>query len=473
MFVVPPVTIAHHVRVEARRRKPAASPTPAARRSPRPRASATPQPGVSASPSPGPSVSATPLPSAAPVAGGPIQHVVIVLQENRTLENVFHGYPGARTVTTGRDSAGNPVPLQAVHLMTPYDPAHRFANWNTEYNGGGMNGFDKEILDFGSGAPANYAYEYAMQTDVQPYWDLAKNGVLGDATFADHRSQSFAGHQYPIAGASGPISATFPEYYAAENPRGGASCAKLGTGTAVNIMTGVEDQKYTSCFAYRTIADLMNEKGKSWAYYLPTADREGAASGFAAIASVRNGPAWTQNVLSPETSFFSDLQAGKLANLTYVVGTFANSDHAGQTVPSSNGPAWVTMVENAVGASPFWNTTTIVLVWDDWGGWYDEVKPTTFDAFEPGFRVPLVIDSPYARRGTVDHTTHYMGSLLHYVESTFGLGSLGTSDARSDDLASMFDFTQSPLPYVPVKSAVSAASLFGSQLERPAGLDRD
>ena len=455
---------------------PTSSPTtvPTASPAPTPTTSSSPKPTPSPSPTVAPTATPTGTPTTTPAPGAtPIQHVVIILQENRTLENIFHGYPGANTVNAGLDSNGSPVALQPVHLMTPYDPAHRYTNWLAEYNNGSMNGFNNETLDFGSGAPMNYAYAYAMQSDVQPYWNMAQNGVLGDETFADHRSQSFAGHQFPIAGASGPISNALPNYYASENPRGGDSCNSPGTGTAINLSTGIEDQTYSSCFDYKTIADLLTAKAKSWAYYIPSADRDGAASSFAPIRSIRTGPAWTTNVLSPETSFFSDISAGKLANVTYVVGQFANSDHAGQTVPSSNGPTWVTMVANAVGNSQFWSNTTVILVYDDWGGWYDEVKPVTFDAFEPGFRVPLVVVSPYAKRGTVDHTVHYIGSVLHYIESTFGLGSLGTSDARSDDLSSMFNYAQTPLKYVPLTSTASPGTLFRQATGRPAGLDRD
>ncbi len=376
-------------------------------------------------------------------------------------------------MSQGLDSNGNPVTLKPVHLMTAWDPSHQYSNWLTEYDGGKMDGFNHETLDYGSGAPTDFAYSYSMQSDVQPYWDMATNGVLGDETFADHRSQSFAGHQFPIAGASGPISAALPDYYAAENPSGGDGCSSPGTGTAVNIVTGAEDQQYTSCFTYETIADLLNAKGKTWTYYIPSSDRDGAASSFAPIKSVRNGAQWATNVVSPETQLFTDITNGKLANVTYVVGQFVNSDHAGQTVPSSNGPAWVKMVENAVGESKFWNSTAIVLTYDDWGGWYDEVKPATFNAFEAGFRIPLVIDSPYARRGTVDHTVHYMGSVLHFIESTFGLGNLGTSDTRSDDLSSMFNYTQAPLPYVPITSGAAASSLFRQPTARDPGLDRD
>ena len=388
-------------------------------------------------------------------------------------ENLFHGYPGAHTVAQGRDSHGNPVTLQPIHLMTPYDPAHRYHDWLTEYNHGGMNGFDNEILDYGKHAPPDFAYAYAMQSDVQPYWDMAANGTLSDATFADHRSQSFAGHEFPIAGASGPISSNLPHYYASENPRGGTGCSAPGPGSAVNIVTGYEDRTYMSCFTFATIADLLNAKGKTWAYYVPRSDRQDGVNGFAAIKGVRFGPQWKTNIISPETQLFTDVANGKLANVTYVIGQFVNSDHAGQNVPSSNGPAWVKMVENAIGESPFWKSTAIVFTYDDWGGWYDEVKPVTFNAFEAGFRIPFVVDSPYSRRGKVDHTTHYIGSVLHFIESTFGLGSLGTSDARSDDLSSMFDFNQAPLPYKRIVSGASTASLFDQATVRPAGLDRD
>ena len=123
-------------------------------------------------------------------------------------------------------------------------------------------------------------------------------------------------------------------------------------------------------------------------------------------------------------------------------------------------------VFNAIGESPSWGSTVVILTYDDWGGWFDEVKPPVqFNAFEPGFRVPFVAVSPYAKRGYVSHDVHYMGSILHYVETLFGLGSLGTSDARSDDLSDVFDTTQQPLPYVPV-TPEAVASTAGRDVAR-------
>ena len=403
-------------------------------------------------------------PSPAPVAPSKIEHAIVVLQENRTFDNIFHGFPGADTAGSGLDSTGRSIPLRAVHLMTPWDPAHTYAAWETEYNGGAMDGFDRIAIDYGSGAPNDFAYSYSMASDVRAYWELAKEGALADRMFADHRSQSFAGHLFPIAGASGPIDSGDPEYYAADNPRGGQSCAQPGIGEAVNLDTGLEDKQYTSCFDFQTIADLMDRKGVSWKLYIDSASRTSYVSSFSVIKHIYASSDFTNKVVSPETTILSDIGDGTLPAVSYVIGTFPNSDHAGQTVPSSNGPRWVTSIFNAIGKSAYWKNSAVILTYDDWGGWYDHVQPHTFNAFEAGFRIPLVIDSPYAKRGYVSHKVHYMGSILHFIEANWALGSLNTSDARSDALDDCFDFAQAPLRYVPVDAGDPLAVLVDADL---------
>lgn len=414
--------------------------------------------GSGAPPSPPPSPAPSPIPGKTP-----IKHVIIVLQENRTFDNIFHGYPGANHARVGYGSDGRRIRLFELPLMTPWDPGHEYENWLLEYNGGGMNGFDRETLDHGKHAPKNFAYGYARRSDVRPYWDLAREGVLGDATFADHRSQSYAGHLYPIAGASGPIDANDPHWYAANNPSGGSSCSDEGSGEAIDILTGATNKTYTSCFDFATIGDLLTARAVSWRYYVDSNDKEGTVSGYSSIAHVFNGRQWA-NVVSPETTIFSDIENGTLPAVSWVIGTYANSDHPGQHVPSSNGPTWVASVFNAVGKSDYWKSSAVILTYDDWGGWYDHVKPVTFDYFEPGFRIPLVIVSPYAKRGYVSHNVHYIGSILHFIEHTFGLGSLHASDARSDLFQDCFDFRQPPLRYVPVRAPGSFERLFETNL---------
>ncbi|MBV8283615.1 MAG: hypothetical protein JO175_03140 [Candidatus Eremiobacteraeota bacterium] len=426
---------------------PSPSPSPTASPSPSPSASPTHSPSPSPSPTTKPSTS--PSASPTPVGSSPIKHVVIILQENRSTDDLFHGYPGLNYATTGQDHNGNPVALQAVPLMNAWDPAHHYADWNTEYNGGAMNGFDLDKLDYGSGAPADFAYDYAQQSDVQPYWNLAQLGVVTDDSFVDHRSESYSGHLYPIASASGPVSPSQPNIYFSEDPSGTAYCGSPSTAKTVNIQTGIESGTASTCMNIQTMADLLNAKGVSWKYYVASADKDAYVSAYSQIQQIYGSSYWTNNVITPETTVLSDAQAGTLPAVSWVIGTFANSDHDGQNVPSSNGPNWVTSVANAIGQGPDWNSTAIFITWDDWGGWYDHVKPPVqFDAFEPGFRVPIIVLSPYVARGTVNHDLHFTSSILHYIETNFGLGSLGKMDARADAFADIFNYTQSPLPYL-------------------------
>lgn len=402
------------------------------------------------------------VPPAAAPARSPIKHIIILLQENRTFDNLFHGYPGANFARFGYNHKGQKVKLPELPLITSWDLGHDYADWLMEYNGGKMNGFDLDQVDPGH-HPKYFAYGYARRRDVKIYWDLAAEGVLGDAMFADHRSQTYAGHFYPVAGASGPVDPVDPNWYVADNPVGSANCVLLGYGKAIDIMTGDTNKFYRTCFNIPTIGDELTAQGVSWRYYVAFYDREGIMNPYASIPHVVNGPQWA-NVVSPETTIFTDIWGGTLPSVSWVIASYANSDHPGQDVPSSNGPNWIGNVLNTLGASRYWRDSAVILTYDDWGGWYDHVKPKTFDYYEPGFRIPLVIVSPYARRGLISHRVHYTGSILHFIEQTFGLPSLGKSDARSDAFDDCFDFKQQPLPYIPVHVPSSSVSRFESQL---------
>jgi phospholipase C len=84
------------------------------------------------------------------------------------------------------------------------------------------------------------------------------------------------------------------------------------------------------------------------------------------------------------------------------------------------------------------------LLWDDWGGWYDPAPPPQITYTRLGFRVGLVVISPYARPAYVSHTQYDFGSILRYIEQTFNLGSLGTTDASANSLADMLNLKQTP-----------------------------
>jgi len=210
------------------------------------------------------------------------------------------------------------------------------------------------------------------------------------------------------------------------------------------------------CFDYQTMADLLDAKSVTWRYYAPgpTTDSFFIISAYQAVRHIRFGPDWQNNVISPETQVLTDIANGKLAQVTWIVPAYNNSDHPGAP---PQGPEWVASIVNAIGASPFWNSTTIFISWDDWGGWYDHVPPPQIDAMGLGFRVPVIVVGPYVRRGYVSHVTHEASGFLRYTEEVFNLPSLGTRDAVADDFSDCFDYTQSPTPYIKVKTTHGAA----------------
>ncbi|MGA8534945.1 MAG: alkaline phosphatase family protein, partial [Candidatus Tumulicola sp.] len=144
------------------------------------------------------------------------------------------------------------------------------------------------------------------------------------------------------------------------------------------------------------------------------------------------------DVNEPPSQILTDVANGDLANIVWVTPTAAASDHA--KITNGSGPSWVASIVDAIGESQYWQSTAIFVVWDDWGGWYDHVAPVEYDSYELGFRVPLVVVSPYAKQGYVSHVAHEFGSILKFTEETFDLPSMGTTDARADDLSDCFNF---------------------------------
>jgi phospholipase C len=147
--------------------------------------------------------------------------------------------------------------------------------------------------------------------------------------------------------------------------------------------------------------------------------------------------------------------------VTWVMPEGHTSDHAIQN--DGSGPSWVASVVNAVGNSQYWENTAIIITWDDWGGWYDHVAPTVVDdgvswgsGYIYGFRVPLMVVSPYAKARYISHETHDFGSILKFIEETFNLPSLNYADARADDLSDCFVTTQSPLTFHSIAAPLGA-----------------
>ena len=387
---------------------------------------------------------ALPKPTVSQVAGSPIQHVVVIMQENRSFDNLFNGFPGADTAQSGM-SNGVKIPLEPLGLGDKRDLKHTHTRWWVDWNHGAMDGFAQSQVN-----PPTLPYSYVPRKDVEPYWDLALQYTIGDRMFQSNTGPSFVAHQYMIAGQSGNVSG---------NPTGTIWGCDAPAGTTAPILgpDGTELPGVFPCFDYRTIADLLDAKGVTWRYYAPmSTDAFYELSAYQAIRHIRYGEDWKTKIISPQNRVLTDIAAGELAQVTWIVPDFAHSDHPGS---GTEGPDWVASIVNAIGNSPYWNSTAIFVSWDDWGGWYDHVDPPKVDAMGPGFRVPLLVISPYAKHAYVSHEFHSASGFNTFIEWNYGLPSLGMRDALLEGYADCFDWKQKPAPFKVIPTKVTPRTL--------------
>ena len=389
-----------------------------------------------------------------PPAPNPITHVIVIVQENRSFDNLFSGFPGADTASSGQTHLGVTVPLQQVNLEDGNDLGHARPDFLKSYNGGAMNGFDL-VTNF-KNIP-NYAYAFVNRSETQIYWNLASTYGLGDRMFASTTGASFVDHQYIVAAQSNntidlpltsPTQVAFP--WGCDSPAGSYMEQFNSQGQVVNGPP--------PCFSYLSMGDLLDHAGISWKQYAPQVGSNEVGqiwSSFDAIRDVRFGPDWQTKVISPETNVLTDIATGNLPQVSWVIPDMKNSDHARSL--SNTGPQWVGSIVNAIGQSAYWNSTAIFILWDDWGGWYDHVPPPQLDYEGLGIRVPLIVVSPYAKPHYISHVQHEFGSLLHYMETVLRLPSLGATDMRADDLSDFFNYSQQPLRFVPVQTHLNAS----------------
>ena len=402
-------------------------------------------------------------------SAGTIQHVVIVVQENRSFDDLFATFPGASGATQGlmRTASGSDteVTLKEVNLSEGCDFGHGYKGFLRNYDGGKMDGFGLA----GNKCSGNHtaAYQYVNPSQIAPYWTLAQQYVLADNAFQTQGSGSFTAHQDLIAGGT-----TFNEAkaltlvdYPTASPWG---CdAPAGTVTSKLRWTGERlVYRYNGgpfpCMTYPTLRDLLDAKSVSWKYYSPPVMGSTGAlwNAFDAIKAVRYSSEWHTNVTKSEKQIFADVSAHALPAVSWVIPDRANSDHPASS--SDTGPSWVASIVDAIGESSYyWPNTAIVIVWDDWGGFYDNVPPPLTDqAGGLGFRVPMIVVSAYPPKSKsshsyISHTRYEFGSILKFVENTFGLGRLGTTDVRANSIADCFDFSQSPHAFQPIGSKYS------------------
>jgi phospholipase C len=441
-----------------------------------------------------------------PPATQKIQHVIVIVQENRTPDNLFQDpvliKEGADIAQSGKNlkSPTGTTVLTPTSLVTDYDLSHAHAAFTKTYDDGNMDGANLIEVDCGAGAtncpPPNAEYEYVQASDVQPYYTLAETYTFGDRMFQTNQGPSYPAHQFLLSGTSmASTQFTVPSnLFVAENPNGvlepGANTGctspptefvKVIDTTNMDPMTN-ETKTVYPCFDHPTLTDLLDQNSISWKYYTPSPGSIWTAPNSISHmcgpnaappnATTCTGSDWVKNVVLNQTEVLSDISAGQLPAVSWVIPDADESDHA--LANTGEGPSWVASIVNAIGGGQYWASSAIIITWDDWGGWYDHVVPpvSTTNSYEMGFRVPLIVVSPYAKAAHISHVQHDFGSILKFVETVFNLPTINPgnpaayADSSADDLLDCFDFTQTPLKFRNIAAPLDAAHFLNDKRPR-------
>jgi phospholipase C len=435
------------------------------------------------------------------------QHVIVIVQENRTPDNLFQGlcvppYGSGNACSTNptaaqydiqtsnwldKTSATGVTQPSTVKLANKYDLSHAHSAFTLMCDSDSTTGACK--MD-GAGSipcsgtcPSKSQFRYVSNAarTLNPYLDLATQYGWANYMFQTNQGPSFPAHQFLFGGTSAPSAADDAAgIFASENMSGTATIAgcTAEAGTTVQLIDPAGENKDNTtypCFEHQTMADII-PPFLTWRYYTPSAGSIWTAPNAISHICQSSGPGgkctgpdWSNNVDLTPADVLKDIDNCNLRSVSWVVPTGANSDHA--DVNDGGGPSWVAAVVNAIGTSSgcdndsgYWQNTAIFITWDDWGGWYDHESPTILAQpegdYQYGFRVPLVVVSAYTAAGYINNERHDFGSILRFIEHNFGVpeGELNFADARAqNDLSGFFDLSLAPRAFRKINAPKSAS----------------
>jgi len=367
-------------------------------------------------------------------------NIIIVIQENRTPDNLFGS---ASLPNTTCPIPGADVKIHGKGQSRPLAGGTDILHTYQEFQ-----------LEAGGFSPAGY-YQYVRASYIQPYCQLAAQYGFANRMFQTNQGASYPSHQFLLSGTSSLSDSS--DVLVSDNRDGDVKdistdygCSAKPTATVGTLAPDGTLGLVFPCFTRSSLLDLLVAQGLSWRYYA-VCER----CIWNAPASLTAYDKNANDVLSPP-QILNDIANGNLANVSWVTPANLYSDHGGNN--KGGGPAWVASIVNAVGNSPYWQNTAILVTWDDWGGWWDHVgtlaNSTGWCAnFCYGFRVPLLVISAQTPPGYVDNDVHDYGSILRFVESNFSLGLIGPggwADAYADDLSGFFQGGAAKRPFVAI-----------------------
>ena len=335
-----------------------------------------------------------------------IEHVVVVMMENRSFDHFLGWLPGADGKQAGlryRDRYGV---VHATHHLTAFDtcgfedPDHSYEGGRIELNGGKCDGWLRAGLNDAA------SIGYFVKDDLSFYGPAATDWTTCDRYFSAVMAETYPNRFYMHA----------------------AQTDRLHNNTDQSTL--------------RTIWDRLANKGLSGKYY------------FSDIAFTLLWYGKHQDISFPFANFLLDCASGQLPAVSFVDPRFedeasgtSNDDHPHADIRA--GEAFLNQVYDAVRTSPNWEKTVLVITYDEWGGFFDHVAPTKAPDVSAktalrGFRVPTLVISPLARRNHVAHRVFDHTSVLKMIEWRWGLKPLTPRDAHAHNLASVLDFASPP-----------------------------
>ena len=408
-----------------------------------------------------------------------IRHVIFVMQENRSFDHYFGTFPGADGIPRGiclpdPKTGTCDAPFHDTKDRD-YGGPHTPGAFKTSLDGGKMDGFVTALRQSQQGCSPTVAactqivpdvMGYHTAAEIPNYWAYAQNYVLQDHMFESTSSWSLPSHLYMVSAWSARCS----------NPNNAATCASdpglfnvEGTGPGSTDPDAASTQP---SWGWTDITYLLYKHHVSWRYYVDPGTQPDCDDGAMTCDPQAQNPGtpeiWnplpdfvtvhqdrqTGNIQSAD-KYFTAAQNGTLPAVSWIVPNQPNSEHPPASL--TTGQAWVTKIVNAAMQGPDWSSTAIFLSWDDWGGFYDHVKPPVVDGQGYGFRVPGIVISPWSKRGYIDHQVLSHDAYLKFIEDDFLGGARldpqtdGRSDPRPDirenaaqlgDLVNDFDFSQ-------------------------------
>jgi len=371
----------------------------------------------------------------------PIKRILYLMLENRSFDNLYGRFPGANGTTVGV-RWGQEVPLVHCPEWLPGDLPHDLSAWTTSYNDGQMDGFA-----LGEYGPV-FAYSQFDRHDIPNYYGWAEDFVLNDNTFASVAGASFPNHLFFIAGQAGGAIDN-PENILTKRLNDGRVFKSWGCDAhGDEVYVWVENEqgelvKHSTCFRFETVGEQLSKRNIDWAYYSADPYQAGYIwQAYSAIEQVHtNQELWDEHIW-PVDDLLRDIEAGALPSVTWVTPRFQLSDHPPFSTKHAHN--WVTEIVNAIMRSPLWDDIAIFITWDEWGGLYDHVRPPRIDGVDLGFRVPMLVISPYAKRGYVDDARTEFSAPLRFIADNWDLPYLTRRIRGSHNFEHVFDFDRRP-----------------------------